>query len=87
MYTLPEIQNEILEVMSLQVLREIAQHLQSSVIYIYIYIYIIMADEAADIFNKEQLVFCIRSVDDNLAPHEEFIGMHPLVNTSADHIV
>ena len=45
MYTLPEIQNEILEVMSLQVLREIAQHLQSSVIYIYIYIYIIMADE------------------------------------------
>ena len=85
MYTLPEIQNEILEVMSLQVLREIAQHLQSSVIYIYIYI--IMADEAADIFNKEQLVFCIRSVDDNLAPHEEFIGMHPLVNTSADHIV
>ena len=40
MYTLPEIQNEILEVMSLQVLREIAQHLQSSVIYVYIYIYI-----------------------------------------------
>ena len=24
----------------------------------------------------------LRLVDDNLAPHKEFIGMHPLVNTS-----
>ena len=46
-----------------------------------------MADEMADISNKEQLVFCIRWVDNNLTPQEEFIGMHPLVNTSADYIV
>ena len=39
------------------------------------------------ISNKEQLVFCIRWVDDNLTPHEEFIGMHPLINFSVDHIV
>ena len=48
-----------------------------------------MADEIADISNKEQLVFCIRWVDNNLTPHRNapFIGMHPLVNTSADYIV
>ena len=46
-----------------------------------------MADEIADISNKKQLVFCIRWVDNNLTPQEEFIGMHPLVNTNADHIV
>ena len=46
-----------------------------------------MADETADISNKEQLIFCIRWVDDNLTPHEEFIGIDHLINTSADHIV
>ena len=80
-YTSPEIQNEILKIMSLQVLREIAQNIQSSVIYT------IMAGETAEISNKEQLVFCIRWDDNNLTPHEEFIGMYHLVNTSADHIV
>ena len=60
-YASPEIQNEILEIMSLQVLREIAQ-------------------------NKE-LTFCILCVDENLPPHEEFTGMYPLIDTSADHIV
>ena len=51
--------------MSLQILREIAQNVQSSNIYTK------MADETAD----------------NLTPHEELIGMHPLVNNSADHII
>lgn len=46
-----------------------------------------MADETTDISHKEQLVFCTRWVDGNLTPHEEFIGIHPLVNTSVDYIV
>ena len=29
----------------------------------------------------------LRLVDDNLAPHKEFIGMHPLVNTSVYYTV
>ena len=53
-YFSPEIQNEILEIMSLQVLREVAKNIQSSVKYT------IMADETVDISNKEELVFCIR---------------------------
>ena len=67
--------------MSLRVLREIAQNIQSTVIYT------IMTDETADVPNKEQLVFCVRWVDGKLTQHEEFIGMHPLVNTIAHHIV
>ena len=46
-----------------------------------------MADETADVSNKEQLVICIRWVDDDLDIHEDFIGMHPLKDTTADHIV
>ena len=50
-------------------------------------IYTIMADETADISNTEQMVFCIRWVDEFLVPHEEFIGMHPIPNTTANQIV
>ena len=46
-----------------------------------------MAVESADISNKEQLVFCIGSVDDDLVVHEDFIGMHPLQGTGADQIM
>ena len=46
-----------------------------------------MADETADISNKEQIVICIRWVDDNLVVHEDFIGLHPLHRTDANTIV
>lgn len=46
-----------------------------------------MADETADISSKKQLICCIRWVDDNLTQHEEFIGIDPIVNTSAGYIV
>ena len=46
----------------------------------------IMADETADISNNEQLVVCIRWVDENFVVHEDFIGMYlwrePLPTTS-----
>ena len=31
--------------------------------------------------------FCVRWIDGKLTPHEEFIGLRPLVKTIADHIV
>ena len=46
----------------------------------------IMADETADLSNTEQLVNCIRWVDDNLEVNEEFIGMHPIPGTNAETI-
>ena len=64
-----------------RVLCEIAQNIQNAVIYT------IMADETADMSNKEQLVFCLRWVDDDHIVHEDFIAIHPMKGTGADQIV
>ena len=47
----------------------------------------ILADETADVSNKEQLVIYIRWVDDCFAIQEDLIGMHPLKRTNADQVV
>ena len=49
--------------------------------------FIIMVDETTDTANTEQMVFCIWYVDDNLATHEEFIGMHSLDSTTSESII
>ena len=80
-YTSPAVQNEMLEIMALQILRDIVKKIQSAVYFT------ILADETSDVSNTEHLVLCIRWVDDALQAHEEFIGLHPLPNTSSDQIV
>ena len=67
--------------MALNMLRKIARNIQQAKFYS------VMGDEAADISNKEQLVLCIRQVDDDLQVHEDFIGIHKIPNTTADEIV
>ena len=47
----------------------------------------IVADEGADITNKEQLVIFFRWVDENLQVHEDFVGLHPLTDIKADAVV
>ena len=80
-YTSPVIQNEILEAIALCMLRKISQNIQNATFFT------IMADETADISNKEQLVVCIRWADENFAVHEDYIAMYPLERTTANHIV
>ena len=46
-----------------------------------------MADETADVSNKEKLVICVRWVDVRFLIHEDFIGMHFLKRTNADKVV
>ena len=46
-----------------------------------------MADETAEVSNKEQVVVCIRWVDSNFSVHEEFVGLRPVARTTADEIV
>ena len=75
-----DMQNEMLKVMALKVLREIAAEIQSAECYA------IMVDETSDVSNKEQLVFCVRWVDCNLVAREEFIGLHSLDVTDAKTI-
>ena len=62
-------------------LRKISENIQNATFFT------IMADETADISNKEQLVVCIRWVDEKFAVHEDFMGLYPLERTTADHIV
>ena len=80
-YTSPAIQNEILEAVALGMMRQISANIQSAEFFT------IMADETADVSNKEQLVICIRWVDDCFVIHEDFIGMHPLERTTAGRIL
>ena len=40
--------------------------------------------QKVDISNKEQLVLCIRWVDEDLQVQEDFIGIHKTPNTTAN---
>ena len=80
-YTFPLVQNEMLEVVALGIMREITANIQMAAIYT------IMADETADISNNEQLAVCFRWIDKNMEAHEDFVGLHPLSRTTADSIV
>ena len=48
--------------------------------------YTLMADETDDVSNNEQLVICIRWVDEDLEVHEEFVKVHFIENTKAETI-
>ena len=47
----------------------------------------IIADENADVANIEQLVICIRWIDEQHNAHEEIIDLHPIPDTTANTIV
>ena len=79
-FTSPDIQNEILSLMALRIVRDIASELSGRW-------FTVMVDETTDLSNTEQLVFCIRYVDDCLNVHEEPVGFYCLESTSADSIM
>ena len=62
-------------------LRNLARNIQQAKFYS------VMGDETADISNKEQLILCIRWVNDDLQAHEDFIGIHKIPNITADEII
>ena len=45
-----------------------------------------MVDESTDSSNREQLVLCMRWIDGELEPQEDFIGMYKLDSTDAQSI-
>ena len=67
--------------MALGILRDIISNIQSAKFYT------IMVDETGDVSNVEQLVICLRWVDNDLEIHEDFIGLFPMKTTDADAIV
>lgn len=79
-YISHDLQNELLKVMALSVLREIAASINRSTFFC------VMSDECTDSSNREQLVTCIRWINDQLEPHEDFIGLYQ-VDICADTLV
>ena len=47
----------------------------------------IMVDEFSDVSDKEQGVFCVRWVDENLISHEDFIGLYEMEKTDTTSMV
>ena len=69
-YCSPDIQNEMIKLMGLQILRDITINLQQSPFLS------IMADETTDKSNQEQVTLFLRWVSDDLQVHEEFLGLY-----------
>ena len=80
-YSSHQIQNELLHVMALKVTREIASVIRTA------NYYTLMADEVTDASNREQVVICIRWVDEEFQAHEEFIGLHKVDSIAANVLV
>ena len=79
-YTSHDIQNEILQVMALRILRSIMVNIQSSK-------FTIMIDETTDISTQEQVVVVFRWVDSHLVAHEDFVGLYVTNSTTANALV
>ena len=77
-YTSHEIQNEILKIMALNVLRNITLDLQQSPFLT------IMIDETTDISNREQVTIVIRRVNEDLEVFEEFLGLYHVESIAAE---
>ena len=79
-YLSPTIQNEMLQLMSVTIRREISNDIHTATHFT------IMADECTDSANNEQLVICFRWVDHKLEVHEDFVGLYSIPNVSASTI-
>ena len=79
-YTCHQIQDEMIRIIALHTLRNISADFQAATYYS------IMADEVTDASNREQVVICLRRVDTSFEPHEEFIGLYKVDETSANTI-
>lgn len=76
-YTLHEIQNGIMKVMAMQVLRDISASLQQS------RFLSVMVDETTDVSNTEQMTVVVRSVSDCFEVSEDFLGMYQVPSITA----
>ena len=77
-YTRPEIQNEIIKDMGLQVLRYISAYLQGSPFLT------VMADETTDSSNLEKITLILCQVTQELELHEQFLGLYRYYVASID---
>ena len=77
----PQIQNKIIKVMAVNILRAIVTFVQDAKFFS------LMADEVTDVSNKEQVIVSLQSLDENLEPHEYFVAIHCVNSIEADTLV
>ncbi|KAJ8024350.1 Zinc finger MYM-type protein 1 [Holothuria leucospilota] len=80
-YTLHDIQNEIVRIMATDILCDIADSVSDAKFFS------ILADECTDASNEEQLLICLRWIDQALEPNEDFVGFYEIPNIAANTIV
>ena len=80
-YTSHEVQNELLAIMSTQILHDIAKEILSEKFFT------VMIDEATDLSNTEQVVIVLRYVKDDLSVIESFIGLYQTDTIDAQSLV
>jgi hypothetical protein len=76
-YTSPESQNEILQLLSNAVIREIVNTIKNESTH-----FAIVVDGTQDCSGKEQQSVCLRYVDNDLHINESFIGLHEPPDTT-----
>ena len=80
-FTSKDIQNEILKLMALKLIRGITANIRKAKLFT------ILADEATDAGDKEQLTIVFHWVDEALLIHEDFIGLHEIDDPSTAGIM
>ena len=80
-YNHHDVQNELLNIMANQVLRQELTVIRERKFFA------MMADEGTDISNIEQLSFCVRTVDDDLNLHEDFLGFYEVDDIKSETII
>ena len=70
----------MVQVMALRILRQIRDSIRRASFYS------LMANEVTDSSNREQIVVCLRWVDQHFEPHQEFVGLHVLNAVASDMI-
>ncbi|XP_072565314.1 zinc finger MYM-type protein 1-like [Paramormyrops kingsleyae] len=82
MYTSPKLQNEILNIMANTVIRGITAEIQA----LPILQFSVIIDGTQDVTGAEQESVCLRYVDHDLVPHEEFVGLYRVSDTTGQGI-
>jgi hypothetical protein len=74
------LQNEILQLLSNSIVRSIASSVRESGSFA------LIVDGTQDVSKKEQLSICLRYVDEQLFPHEVFVGMYEPPSTTGEDL-
>ena len=80
-YTDHHIQEELIRCLALDHLHTIASEIRDAGYFC------LECDEVTDSSNKEQVIVCLRWVDDKFEPHEDFIGLYQVSDIKSDTIV